>query len=128
MLIFVTHFTKSKLITRSVPVLKFPEKKTLFPLLGTYLLLRNQVSAENIHKSISINNTQLTTFYCNSATISIANLSNTQLFFTKFNRGHHPVVYPIPTLIPSPLQNQSIKQSMNQSKFIHDKRNIYNQI
>ena len=50
------HFTKSKLITRSVPVLKLPEKNELFHLLGISLsvkLLRNQVSAENIGIKIS---------------------------------------------------------------------------
>ena len=36
------------MITRSVLVLKLPEKNALFPLLGIYLLLRNQVYAENI--------------------------------------------------------------------------------
>ena len=38
----------SKLIARSVPVLKLPEKTVLFPFLGIYLLLRNKVSVENI--------------------------------------------------------------------------------
>ena len=50
------HFTKSKLITRSVPVLKLPEKNALFHLLGIYLsvkLLRNEVSAENIGIKVS---------------------------------------------------------------------------
>ena len=36
------------MITRSVVVIKLPEKNALFPLLGIYLLVRNQVSAENI--------------------------------------------------------------------------------
>ena len=48
MFIFVIHFTKSKLIARSVSVLKLPEENTLLPQLGIYLLLRNQVSVENI--------------------------------------------------------------------------------
>ena len=46
----------SKLITRSVPVLKLPEKNALFHLLGIQLsvkLLRNQVSAENIGIKVS---------------------------------------------------------------------------
>ena len=50
------HFTQSKLITRSVPVLKLPGKNALFHLLGILLsvkLLRNQVSAENIGITIS---------------------------------------------------------------------------
>ena len=41
------------MIARSVPVLKLPEKNILFPLLGIYLLLRNQVSAENIDIKVS---------------------------------------------------------------------------
>ena len=41
------------MITSSVPVLKLPEKNALFPLLGVYLLLRNQVSAENIGIKVS---------------------------------------------------------------------------
>ena len=52
-LFFVIHFTKSKLVARSVPVLKLSEKNSLFPLLGIYLLLRNQVSAENIGIKVS---------------------------------------------------------------------------
>ena len=52
-LLFVIHFTKSKLIARSVSVLKLPEKNELFPLLGICLLLRNQVSAENIGLKVS---------------------------------------------------------------------------
>ena len=55
------------------------------------------------HRSICINNTQLTTFYCYTATSSITNLSNKYLFFTKFKRGYHPIVYPIPTLMSSSL-------------------------
>ena len=53
---FVIHFTKSKFITRSVPVLKLPEQNALFHLLGIWLsvkLLRNQVSAENIGIKVS---------------------------------------------------------------------------
>ena len=49
---FVVHFTKSKLITRSVPVLKLPEKMDYF-LFYINLLLRNQVSAENIGIKVS---------------------------------------------------------------------------
>ena len=44
------------MITRSVPVLKLPEKNALFHLLGILLsvkLLRNQVSAENIGIKVS---------------------------------------------------------------------------
>ena len=41
------------MITRSVPVLELPEKNALFSLLGIYLLLRNQVSAENIGIKVS---------------------------------------------------------------------------
>ena len=73
---FVINFTKSKLITRSVLVLKLPgKKKALFLLLGIYQLLRNQVSAENIGIKVSgFSNTQLITFYYYiSATNSIAN-------------------------------------------------------
>ena len=91
----------SKLIARSVPVLTFPEKNALFHFLGIYLsvkLLTNQVSAENRHKSICINNTQLNAFYCYSATNSITKLLQ---FFTKFKRGYSPIIYPLPTLIPS---------------------------
>ena len=50
------NFTKSKLLTRSVPVLKLPEKNALFLLLGIQLsvkLLRNQISAENIGIKVS---------------------------------------------------------------------------
>ena len=64
-LFFDIHFTKSKLIERSVPVLKLPDKNVLFPLLecifyyipiiyGIYLLLRNKVSAENIGIKLSV--------------------------------------------------------------------------
>ena len=64
-LFFDIHFTKSKLIERSVPVLKLPDKNVLFPLLefifyyipiiyGVYLLLRNKVSAENIGIKLSV--------------------------------------------------------------------------
>ena len=41
------------MIIRSVPVLKLPEKKTLFALLGIYVLPRNQVSVENIGTKVS---------------------------------------------------------------------------
>ena len=47
------HFSKSKLITISFPLLKLPEKNAFFPILGMYLLLRNQVSAENISIKVS---------------------------------------------------------------------------
>ena len=40
--ISVIHFAKSKLMARSVPVLKSQEKNVLFRLLGIYLFLRNQ--------------------------------------------------------------------------------------
>ena len=50
---FAIHFTKSKLLARSVSVLKLPEKNALFPLLGIYLLLRNQIPAENIGVKVS---------------------------------------------------------------------------
>ena len=88
--IFVIHFTKSKLIARSVPVLKLPEKMYYF--LFQEYIIRNQVSAEIIviKVAICINITQLTTFYCYSATNFIINLSNKQLFFTKFKRGITP--------------------------------------
>ena len=49
------HFTKSKLITRLVPVLKMPERNAIFHLRGIQLSvkLRNQVSAENIVIKVS---------------------------------------------------------------------------
>ena len=52
------------------------------------------------HKSTCIT-TQLTTFYCYSATNSKTNLSNKWLFFKQFKRGYQLVVFPSPTLIPS---------------------------
>ena len=53
--IFVIHFTKSKLTARSVPVLKLPEKNVnIIPSSKNInLLLRNQVSAENIGIKVS---------------------------------------------------------------------------
>ena len=99
--IFVIHFTKSKLIARSVPVLKLPEKMH-YSSRNINLLLKNQVSAENIGIKVSALITP-STFSCYSATNSIKNLSNKQLFFTTFKRGYHPIVYLIPTLIPPPL-------------------------
>ena len=106
--IFVMHFPKSKLITRSVPVLKLPEKKAFLLLLGIQVSVtkKSSIYRKYRHKSICINNTQFTTFHCCSAINSIANLSNKQLFFTRFKRRHHPIVYPIHTLIPSPLQKK----------------------
>ena len=97
--IFVIHLTKSKLVTRSVPVLKLPDKMH-YSLFQEYksVTKKSSICRKLRHKSIYINNTQLTTFYCYSATNSITNLSNKQLFFTKFKRGYHPIVYPIPTL------------------------------
>ena len=104
--IFVIHFTKSKLITRSVPVLKLP-KKMHYSLFQKYksATKKSGICRKYRHKIICINNTQLTTFYYYSATSSIKNLSNnlSNLFFTSFKRGYHPIVYPISTLIPSPL-------------------------
>ena len=47
------HFAKSRLITRLVPVLRLPQKNALFSLLGIYLLLRDQVSAENVGIKVS---------------------------------------------------------------------------
>ena len=44
----VIHFTKTKLIARSVPVLKLPEKNVLFP-----LLKKSRVSAENTGIKVS---------------------------------------------------------------------------
>ena len=104
--IFVIHFTKSKLITRSVPVLKRPEKMHYF-LFQEYksFTKKSSICRKYSHKGICINNTQLTTFYCYhflphySATTSITNFSNKQLFFTRFKREYHPIVYPIPTLL-----------------------------
>ena len=57
---------------------------------------------QKIQAYISIT-TQLTTFYCYSTTNSTTNLSSKQLFFTQFKNGYHPIIYPICTLIPSPL-------------------------
>ena len=53
--IFVIHFVKKKLITKSVPVLKLPEKKCIIPSSRniSVKLLRNQVSAENIGIKVS---------------------------------------------------------------------------
>ena len=101
--IFVINFTKSKLITRSVPVLKLSEKMQ-YSLFQEYksVTKKSSIRRKYRHKSVCINNTQLNTFYCYSATNSITNFPNKQLFFTKFKRGYHPIVYPIPTLIPSP--------------------------
>ena len=50
---FVINFSKSKLVAISVPVLKLPEENALFSLLAIYLLLRNQVSVENIGIKVS---------------------------------------------------------------------------
>ena len=103
-LFFVIHFFKSKLIARSVPVLKLPEKM-YYSLFQEYksVTKKSSICRKYRHKSICINNIQLTTFYCQSATNSITNLSNKQLFFPQFKRGYHPIVYPIPFLTPSPL-------------------------
>ena len=62
---------------------------------------KSSICRKHKHKSICINNTQLTTFYCYNATNSKTKISNKQLFFTKFKSEYHPIVYPIPTL-PSP--------------------------
>ena len=103
---FVIHFTKSKLITRSVPVFKLPEKMHYF-LFQKYksVTKKSSICRRYRHnKSICINNTQLTTSYCHSATNSITNLSNKQLFFPKFKRGDHlKFILPIPTLLQSSL-------------------------
>ena len=55
MFIFLINLTKSKLITRSVPVLNLPEKKSIIPSFRniSVKLLRNQVSAENIGTKVS---------------------------------------------------------------------------
>ena len=86
--IFVIHFTKSKLIARSVPVFKLPET-TYYPSSRTSTK-KSSICRKYRHKSICINNTQLTTFYCYSTTNSITNFSNKQLQFTKFKRGITP--------------------------------------
>ena len=106
-LIFIIHLTKSKLVTRSVPVLKFPDKMH-YSLIQEYksVTKKSSICKKLRHKSIFINNTQLTIFYCYSATSSITNLSNKQLFFNKFKKEYHPMVYSFPTLIPSPLQKK----------------------
>ena len=104
MFIFVIHFTKSKVITRSVPVLKLPEKMHYSLFKECKSITKNSsICRKYRHKSICINNTYLSTFYCYSTTNSIKNLSNNQLFFTKLKRWYHSIVYPISTLIPSPL-------------------------
>ena len=79
---------------------------------GSYLYLffvihftTSKLIAKYKHKSIRIN-TQLTTFYCYSATNCITNLSNKQLLFTKFKNGYQPTVYSIPTLISSPFKKR----------------------
>ena len=96
-LVFVIYFTKSKLIARSVPVLILPEKCIILSS-GYVSVTKNSNICRNYrHKSICINNTQLTTFYCYSATNSTANLSNKQLFFSKFKRGIFPqfILFPL---------------------------------
>ena len=67
--IFVIHLTKSKLVTRSVPVLKLPDKMHYF-LFQEYksVTKKSSICRKYRHKSICINNTQLNTFYCYSAT------------------------------------------------------------
>ena len=74
---------------------KFPSLSLLFLLLQTKSIYR-----KFRRKSICIT-TQLTTFYCYSATNSKTNLSNKWLFFKQFKRGYQLVVFPGPNLIPS---------------------------
>ena len=47
-LFFVTHFTKSKLIARSVPVLKLPKKKYIPSYKNIFATKKSRVSAKNI--------------------------------------------------------------------------------
>ena len=63
--IFVIHFVKKKLITKSVPVLKLPEKKCIIPSSRniSVKLLRNQVSVENISIKVSALN-HVIFFFC----------------------------------------------------------------
>ena len=74
------HFTKSKLIRRSIPVLKLPEKKNaLFHLLGIQLslkLLRDQVSTENIGIKVSALITPVKHFLLLQCCHSMVNLLN----------------------------------------------------
>ena len=100
-LFFVIHFTKSNLIARSALVLKLPEKMYIPSSRNISVTKKSSVCKKYRHKSICINITQLTTLYCYSATNSITNLSNKQLFFKKLKRRYHSIVYPILTLIPS---------------------------
>ena len=71
-LFFVIHFTKSKLIARSVPVPKLPEKCIIPPSRNK----KSNICRKYRHKNICINVTQLTAFCCYSATNSIINLSS----------------------------------------------------
>ena len=74
---FCYNFAKSKLITRSVPVFKLPEKKCIIPSSRDInLTKKSSIDRKYGHKSICINNTQLTIFCCYSATSSIKKLSN----------------------------------------------------
>ena len=76
-LIFVIHFTNSKLIARSVLVLKLPaEKCIILSSRNISVTKKSSICRRYSHKSICISNTQLTNFYCYSATNSIINLSN----------------------------------------------------
>ena len=62
----------------------------VFPLWILSVTMNSSISRKYRHKSISINNIQITTFYCYSDSSFITNLSNKFLLFTKFKRGITP--------------------------------------
>ena len=62
-LFFVIHFTKSKLIARSVLVLKLPaEKCIILSSRNISVTKKSSIYRRYSHESICINNTQLTKF------------------------------------------------------------------
>ena len=87
--------------------LRYPKKCIIPSSRNISVTKKSSICIKFRHKSIHINNTHLTTFYCYSATSSVTNLSNKYFFFTKFKRWYHPIVYPIPTLIPKPYSSSS---------------------
>ena len=105
---FVIHFTKSKLIARPVPVLTLPER-IHYSLRNISVTKKSSIcrKCSQAYRSTCISNTQLTTFYCYSATNSVTNFSKKQLFFTKLKREYQPMVYHIPTL-PYPCKKSLI--------------------